>query len=591
MSIPHSSTEMINKRPFVTCLLLALIAVSSFAVKSDTGYISPRRSFIPSIFDFVVVGSGPGGSTVASRLSENGRFNVLLLERGSDMSNYEFLQAPLEWVNTTGSVADAPTQIQLHNEPVVTWNEAKGRVPQGIGLGGTSLINTMMFVRGNSYDYDRWANYYGASGWNYTEVLPYFIKLENNPAKYALNPAYHGVGGPLNVSQGTQFPPQNQPFVNGAVAYGFPFNPDYNGAQQLLSPKGTVAYFDLSVANGERQSAYNSYIRPHLSRPNLWIVDSARVTKVNFDSNKRAVSVTWFDAINGVMATSFATREIILSAGAVHTAQILQLSGVGNATQLEALGINVVANSPGVGQNYMDHMITNLGVAGISLGVADPPNAGPADYQEWLQNRSGAYSSIGGNIVMFMRTKYQVAANDPRPDIQFISTTPASSIFGAIYLLRPKSRGNVLITTRDPFVEPKPLGNYLTEYQDILIACEGLRILYGVFNEIAPSGPYVYLGPSGINMTSSGQCESYLVGQEPWTVGTSNTGAHWTGTARMGSRSDPMAVIDSRLRVKGVTGLRVADASVFPEIPSGNTQAPTYMVGEKAADMIKQDNL
>jgi choline dehydrogenase len=577
--------------------VVALLATSAFAdrpantfpYKSATGYFSPRRGgHLPHSFDFIVIGSGPGGSPVAARLSENPNYNVLLLEKGSDMSNYDTVNAPRHWDITTTSQADRVTMVDIHNEPVVSWTEYEGRVSLGVGLGGTSLINSQVIVRGNANDYDRWATLYNATGWSYNEVLPFFKKLENNPTKYALNPDYHGNSGPLHVSPGSEHYSQDQALVNAAVAAGFPYNPDHNGPQQITSTRGSISYHDLAIDGGMRQSAYQSYILPNLNRPNLWVYDSAFVTKINFDDHNRVVSVSWIDSLNGgVSKTSFVTREVILSSGAIQTPKLLQLSGIGPGAYLDTLGISVVADRPGVGENYQDHVITNLGAAGMSVGW--PPADTPDAWNQWLVNKTGPYSSIGGMTVMFLRTKYQDEENDPRPDIEVIGLAPSDAgVFGCVYITNPKSRGQVRITTADPFANPLPTGNYLSDPRDIKHLCEGLRMLASIYNQMSPNPLYYYYAPS--NMSDDSVCSYWLTGAQPWTTGHSNTGDHWSGTARMGDRNDPMAVVDSRLRVIGVSGLRVADASIFPEIPVGNTQTPTYMVGEKAAAMILEDN-
>jgi choline dehydrogenase len=318
----------------------------------------------------------------------------------------------------------------------------------------------------------------------------------------------------------------------------------------------------------------------------LYVVDSAWVTKINFQ-RKRATSVDWYDALEQRTFTTRASNEIIISAGGIQTPKLLQLSGVGDAAHLESLGIEVVHNLPGVGQNLMDHPITNLGASTGGLPDVAEYQLSPAAYAQWQANKTGPYSNIGGRMVLFLRTKYQVAANDPRPDIEVIGGTPGSTIFGAIYLLLPKSRGYVQITHNDPFRDPLPVGNFFQNYADIAALCEGIRMLNDIYSNLGP-GYFPFTAPA--NISDDGSCYAYLAGFAPWTVGTSNTGSHWSGTARIGQASNPAAVVDHRLRVHGIENLRVADASVFPDIPAANTQAATYMVGEKAAAMILEDN-
>lgn len=583
-------------RSFVLSLaLVGMLIACAVATNIDTdtgatGYISPRRTSIPNRFDYIVVGSGPAGSVIASRLSEDPRNKVLLLERGSDTSNQIVFDPPRNWDKTTVSVADAYTMADWRKEPAVSWNEAKARVSQGIGLGGTSLINANMFVRGHADDYDRWVNVHGATGWSFNDVLPFLKKVENNPSKFAMNPAYHSNSGLLKVNPGTVAAANDQYLVNAAAAYGIPFNPDHNGANQLSSPLGGISYHDITVFNGTRQSAYNSYVRPFLSRRNLYVVDSAHVTKINFQTRRgeiTATSVDWYDALENRMVTSRASNEIIISTGGIQTPKLLQISGVGDSAHLQSLGIEVVKHLPGVGQNLMDHPITNLAVS--NTGLADPPELAttPAAYQEWLDHRTGAYSGIGGRMILFLRTKYQNDSNDPRPDIEVIGGTPGSQIFGAVYLLLPKSRGYVKIHSKNPFIDPLPVTNTFAEQHDRNAICEGLKMLYDVYKHVSPN-VQLAVGPS--NFDDGFTCPYWITGYAPWTMGNCNTGSHWSGTARMGPVSNPMNVVDSRLRVHGIANLRVADASIFPEIPAANTQATTYMVGEKAAHMILEDN-
>lgn len=583
---------------YATALMCVVAAVVVTATQSNTfpytgatGYFSPRRTNLPNKFDYIVVGGGTAGCAVAARLSEDPDNKVLLLERGSDTSNQLFLDVPRNWDKTTVSVADQYSMIDWRKEPVVAWNEAKARVSAGFGLGGTTLINAEMFVRGNPEDYNRWESVYGATGWSYNDVLPYFRKLENNPHKYAMNPAYHGNNGPVKVTPGTVAPAADNILIQAATQYGVPFVADHNGAAQLGSSLGSVAFHDMTIYNGTRVSAYNSYIKPNLGRSNLYVVDSAHVTKINFQTKKgkiTATSVDWYDALEQKTYTTRANNEIIISAGGIATPKLLQLSGVGDSSHLQSLGIDVVKHLPGVGQNLQDHPITNLAVYGTGLPDITENAATPAAYQQWLNDRTGAYSSIGGRMVMFLRTGLQNLTNDPRPDVEVIGGSPGSTIFGAIYLLLPRSRGYVKVTTTNPFVEPLPVGNFFTEQHDLNVLCEGMKMLYGIWKNINPNVAIMTGPPSFPN--DDAQCRSWITGFAPWSIANSNTGSHWSGTARIGQANDPAAVVDPRLRVIGIENLRVADASVFPAIPAANTQATTYMVGEKAAAMILADN-
>jgi choline dehydrogenase len=585
----------------ILLLVLAILVVSAiassstnhFPYKGASGYFSPRRDNLPRHFDFIVIGSGAAGSVVASRLSEDPSNSVLLLERGYDTSNKQLLDVPRRWDRTAVSFADHFTSVDFRNEPVVNWNENKGRVSSGIGLGGTTLINTMMFVRGAADDYNKWESDFGATGWSWNGVLPYFKKMETNPHKFAINPAAHGNNGPLHISPTTEAPHEDLIVVQAAAEYGIPFKPDHNNGNQLSNAIGGVSFHDFTIFNGTRQSAYKSYIVPHLNRRNLYVVDSAIVTKINFDRQKRAVSVTWFDKLNNEAVTSRARKEIILSAGALQTPKILQLSGIGDAALLDSLDIDVVSNRTGVGRNLMDHAISNLGVTDTGVPTPTDNLLNTETWNEWLANRTGPFSTTGSRLVLFLRTKYQNQTGDPRPDIQVIGGFPGPSIRAALYVLHPKSRGSVLLTSNDPFEDPLPIANAYVDPRDIDVHCEGLRILYRIYQKINPN-IVINLGPTALFDDAS--CSIFITGSGtpvvagPSILANSNTGQHFSGTARIGRPTDAAAVVDPRLRVIGVTGLRVADASVFPAITSGNTQAPSYMVGEKAAAMILQDN-
>lgn len=589
---------MQNRSALLLCLaalFVAAMATSSntFPDKGASGYFSPRRNNIPNSFDYIVIGAGAAGCAVAARLSEDSDNKVLLLERGYDTSNALLLDIPRRWDRTTVTPWDKFSSVDFRNEPVVNWNEAKSRVSTGFGLGGTTLINTMMFVRGHAEDYNRWVSEYGATGWGWNDVLPYFKKLENNPSKFASNPSFHGNSGPLHVTPTTEAPSQDNIIVQAANAYGVPFLADHNAGSTTGSALGGVAFHDFSIADGLRQNAYKSYIVPNLNRKNLYVVDSAHVTKINFNKQKRAVSVTWIDKLNGEIVTSKAKNEIVLSAGGVATPKILQHSGIGNATLLDSLNIDVISNRPGVGLNLQDHPITNLGVENTGLPTYTNNLINTDTYNQWLNNHTGPWSTTGNRIILFLRTKYQNETGDPRPDVEVIGGGPGPSIRAAMYLLHPKSRGSILVKSNDPLDDPIMTANAFTEPRDIQVLCEGLRMLHQIYLKINPAIT-INLGPT--NLYDDTSCSAFITGTGtpvvagPSVVGNTNTGQHFSGTARIGRSTDNLAVVDARLRVYGVTGLRVADASVFPAITGGNTQAPTYMVGEKAAAMILADN-
>jgi choline dehydrogenase len=431
-----------------------------------------------------------------------------------------------------------------------------------------------MWVRGSPEDYNGW----GAQnpGWSFADVLPYFKSLENNTNKYAQNPGYHGNSGPLSIT-GNVMTPRIQPFIDAAESLGMSFNPDINGANIITSALGSVGRIDVTAVNGVRQNAYQSFLRPLVlaGQDNLFVRDQSYVLRINF-KDKVAKSVDWIDLKTNEVQTTKARKEIILSLGALHSAQILMLSGVGDASELAAAGVQeLVHHLPGVGKNLQDHPIATMSVMSTNL-----PACG---------------TSPGGDprVDLFFRTGLR-GETDGRPDVEVIGGNSCGYSFALVYLMTPKSRGEVKLVNSDPTSRPKVVMNYFTdpENYDLRALAEGMRLTQKFYQAAPLNGFTLEKWPAGgapLNYSDYNVVSDYILGTTTGTAN-SNSGMHMAGTLKMGPASDPMAVVDHRLRVRGIDKLRVLDNSIQPEITCGNIQAPAYLIGEKGAAMILQDN-
>ena len=567
------------------CIVLIFVKYASTA---NINRLNIRRhTSLPSRFDFIIVGGGTSGSVVANRLSASGEYTVLLLEAGRHVEDESLVSIPYNWDKTVGSSFDR-NDLMDSDEPFVTYDLNKRHLSSGKALGGTSTINTEMYIRGNPLDFDLWAEQVG-NDWNYTNLLPYFKRIETS-SRYQTNPDYHGDKGPLHLSSGGYEPAEDMLLVNACLALNMTFIDDWNGAQQINSPSGSVGFHEFTIFNGTRQTAFSAYILPVLDRSNLWVQDSSFVSKINFDSTtKRAVNVNWYDFETNTAHTTSAAKEIIISMGALRSPQVLLLSGIDNSTELNQLDIPVVHDLPGVGENLQDHVITTaLWNVDNSNPFPIPPES-VVDSTAWdlyNHNRTGVLASISARTNFFIRTKFQ-SSNDSRPDIQIIARTPSgSSLFALAYLLQPRSRGRVSLVSRDPTDAPRVQMNFFSDSDshDVKVLMEGIRRV----NEIFSTPPMRNSGfASFANLSSDDEFKNYLFGNQ-YSSGNSNSGFHFAGTCKMGN--DSMAVVDARLRVRGIAGLRVIDASIMPLVTSANTQAVAYVIGEKGSQMILDDN-
>ncbi|MEG4105678.1 GMC family oxidoreductase N-terminal domain-containing protein [Microcoleus sp. S13_C5] len=500
-------------------------------------------------YDYVVIGAGSAGCVVANRLTEDPETTVLLLEAGGPDTKPE-IHVPVEFPNLFGSEVD--WAYFTEEEPHL--NGRKIFCPRGKVLGGSSSINVMIYIRGNHHDYDRWQEF-GNRGWSYQDVLPFFQKSENQQRGAS---QFHGVGGLLSVTDPIAPSPVSQSFIEAAVAMGYERNPDFNGAQQ----EGAGLY-QLTVKDGKRHSAAAAFLLPILNRPNLTIATEALVTQLLFEGT-RTVGVEYLH--NGTMHQSFVNQEVILSAGAFDSPKVLMLSGIGPAEHLRELGIPAIVDLPGVGQNLQDHQYVQVG------------------YQATQDLQPAATSNVA-EAGLFVHTE---ASRDVTPDLQ-LSCGPV--LWMQLESLRANwgftfapvathcySRGSISLRLPSPKDRPLIRMNYLQNEKDMQVLVEGIKIS----RQIAYSGAFDKLlgeevAPGG-SVTSDEAIRAYI-------RKACETAHHPVGTCKMGV--DESAVVDPELRVHGVDGLRVVDASIMPTLTTGNTNAPTIMIGEKAADLIK----
>jgi len=526
-------------------------------------------------FDYVIVGAGSAGCVLANRLSADGRHSVLLLEAGPKDSNV-WIHVPIGYGKL---FKDKRVNWMYQTEPEPGLGGRQVFQPRGKVLGGSSSINGLLYVRGQHEDYDRWRQL-GNVGWGFDDVLSYFKKAEN---QIRGADQYHGTGGPLSVSDWRHHDPLSEAFVKAAVEAGIPYNPDFNGATQ----EG-AGFFQTTTRRGRRASSAFCYLRPARSRANLRIETDALAQRVTFEG-RRARSIEYRQ--NGVVRSARARREILLSSGAYNSPQLLQLSGVGPADLLKQHGIDVVLDASGVGHDLQDHLQVRLVMRcaqKVTLNdiVASPLRSALAGAQ-YAAFRKGALTIAAGTSGAFFKTGPRLAS----PDIQIhfipFSTDKMgeklhafSGFTASVCQLRPESRGSLKIRSADSAAPPEIRINYLATETDRAAFIDGIRILRDILARPALKPFVVSEAYPGADKVSDEDILDYC-------RKTGSTVYHPTSTCRMGS--DPLAVVDQRLRVRGIEGLRVVDASVMPDLMSGNTNAPTIMIAEKASDMILED--
>ncbi len=520
-------------------------------------------------FDYIIVGAGSAGCVLANRLSRDPSVRVLLLEAGGkDRSPNIKIPAAFSKQFHTKLDWDFATEP----EPFVDGRSLY--IPRGKGLGGSSSMNAMLYVRGRPLDYDSWEAQ-GAPGWGYRDVLPYFRKAEDNVRGSS---EWHGADGPLRVSEQRSPRPLDRRLIAASEAAGIPWTPDYNGPEQ-----DGVSMFQVTQSRGRRFSSVDGYLRPVSKRPNLDVRTRATVLGVELDG-KRAVGVRVAVGRRGAVEVLRAEREVVLAAGAIGSPQLLQLSGIGAPDDLRAVGVDVRHALPGVGQNLQDHPFVTVlfAVSDVdTLFVAESPRS----VAEWLLRHSGPLSSTVAEVVAFHRTRPGL----PAADIQYhmgaayyedhgAETYDGHAIAIAPVLVAPKARGRVWLRSADPTAKPRILTNSLSEPEDVASLVAGVRLArriaeQPVLAEIITEELKPGAGTSGDADLEDDMRRRLMLIYHP------------VGTCRMSDTADG-AVVDSRLRVHGVEGLRVVDASIMPLIPGGNTHAPTVMIAERGADLI-----
>ena len=525
-------------------------------------------------YDFIVVGAGSAGAAVAHRLSADPRHKVLLLEAGRASHPWSFIP-----VGSARLITNPEANWLYSAEPEPNTNGRRIPVPRGKLLGGSSAINGMAFVRGQAQDFDTWAQM-GNRGWSYEEVLPFFKRMESYTGD--ADDRYRGREGPLRVTNPVPRDPIFQTLIKAAGQVGIPHNPDYNGASQ----EG-IAMSQATISRGRRMSTARCYLDPIRNRPNLRIETDALTEQLMLDG-KRCTGVRY--SVGGEIREARAAREVVVSAGTINSPQLLELSGIGQPERLRALGIEVRQALRGVGENLRDHYAPRtrwlVGKKGVTFN--DRARGLGMVYQaaRYALFRKGFLASVGAPLRAFVCSREGLEAPDlllgwvpmltqPGPKGPRIAKQSGFTCYA--HPMRPESKGQIHITAADPRRPPAINFNFLSSPPDAELTVRAIRRARAVMTAPAMAPLQVSEAAPGAERTTDDEILD-------WVKQAAETTYHPVGTCKMGS--DPMAVVDSELRVHGIEGLRVADASIMPTLTSGNTNAPSIMIGEKAADLV-----